>query len=335
MENKCEERNPFEGFINIGRAIVEDFREMGAGFEQRFYSYLNSPLKAAWNDFTDIIRNPIRSLLPDFSNITSVVIGAGISVGGILAGKAKFKKTKVGFKVAEYAFSFITKGPINTLLKPDLGTIRQGMSEIRQGFKKFGEAHNRLLQKAGNNPKGKSMMRAIRDAKELNSKGKKKLLKGLKTILKGLFPGITKVLNALKTFSFAKLKKFMMGIFGKVSASVSAKLMATIVGIAAGLAILAGVGILIAKALRSTPPAFATGGFPERGQPFIAREAGPELVGTLNGRNAVVNNDQIVEAVARGVHNAFVTALREKNSKSRYKARVFLNGEQIAITGAV
>lgn len=46
---------------------------------------------------------------------------------------------------------------------------------------------------------------------------------------------------------------------------------------------------------------YATGGFPETGQMFIAREAGPELVGRIGSRTAVANNDQIVDGVAFGV----------------------------------
>ena len=47
---------------------------------------------------------------------------------------------------------------------------------------------------------------------------------------------------------------------------------------------------------------YAQGGFP--GQLFIAREAGPELVGTLGGHTAVMNNDQIVASVSSGVARA-------------------------------
>lgn len=57
------------------------------------------------------------------------------------------------------------------------------------------------------------------------------------------------------------------------------------------------------------PDMFATGGFPSMGQMFIAREAGPELVGTIGSRNAVVNNDQIVESVSSGVYRAVCAAL--------------------------
>ena len=48
---------------------------------------------------------------------------------------------------------------------------------------------------------------------------------------------------------------------------------------------------------------FASGGFPG-GQIFRAREAGPELVGTLKGHTAVMNNDQIVASVSAGVARA-------------------------------
>ena len=49
---------------------------------------------------------------------------------------------------------------------------------------------------------------------------------------------------------------------------------------------------------------FASGGLVNEGQMFIAREAGPELVGTIGNRTAVMNNDQIVESVAMGVADA-------------------------------
>lgn len=49
---------------------------------------------------------------------------------------------------------------------------------------------------------------------------------------------------------------------------------------------------------------YATGGFPDTGQMFIAREAGPELVGRIGRRTAVANNDQIVQGIASAVRSA-------------------------------
>ena len=48
-------------------------------------------------------------------------------------------------------------------------------------------------------------------------------------------------------------------------------------------------------------PAAAEGGMFTTGQMFIAREAGPELVGRMGNKSAVVNNDQIVQGIAGGV----------------------------------
>ena len=50
--------------------------------------------------------------------------------------------------------------------------------------------------------------------------------------------------------------------------------------------------------------AYATGGYPTTGQMFIAREAGPEYVGTMGGHTAVANNDQIVAGISSGVASA-------------------------------
>lgn len=49
---------------------------------------------------------------------------------------------------------------------------------------------------------------------------------------------------------------------------------------------------------------FASGGFPDAGQLFIAREAGAEMIGSLGGHTAVANNDQIVEGIREGVEAA-------------------------------
>ena len=50
--------------------------------------------------------------------------------------------------------------------------------------------------------------------------------------------------------------------------------------------------------------AYAKGGFVDKGELFVAREAGAEMVGSINGKTAVANNDQIVEAISIGVARA-------------------------------
>ena len=61
----------------------------------------------------------------------------------------------------------------------------------------------------------------------------------------------------------------------------------------------------------------ASGGFVGSGEMFIAREAGPEMVGTIGSHTAVANNDQIVSGIAGGVAAANTeqnALLRQQNA---------------------
>lgn len=74
---------------------------------------------------------------------------------------------------------------------------------------------------------------------------------------------------------------------------------------------------------------YAKGGFPENGEMFMARESGPELVGRMGSKNAVANNNQIIEGIRAGVYDAVVNALE---SRSQSKAReeeihIYLEGD--------
>lgn len=71
----------------------------------------------------------------------------------------------------------------------------------------------------------------------------------------------------------------------------------------------------------------ADGGFPSMGQMFIAREAGPELVGTIGSRSAVVNNDQIVESVSAGVYRAVKAAMGQNGGGV---IQLILDGTKVA-----
>ena len=55
-------------------------------------------------------------------------------------------------------------------------------------------------------------------------------------------------------------------------------------------------------------PMLASGGMVDTGQMFIAREAGPELVGQIGNKTAVANNNQIVSGIEAGVYRAMMSA---------------------------
>jgi hypothetical protein len=76
---------------------------------------------------------------------------------------------------------------------------------------------------------------------------------------------------------------------------------------------------------------YAKGGFPDMGELFVAREAGPELVGKIGNKTTVANNDQIVAAVSEGVYAAVVSAMRASGgSGGGQSINVYLDGKQIA-----
>lgn len=79
--------------------------------------------------------------------------------------------------------------------------------------------------------------------------------------------------------------------------------------------------------------AAASGGAFSTGQMFIAREAGPELVGSIGRSTAVMNNTQIVSSVAAGVYSAVVSALSQyaaQNSKGESpNINVYVGGKQV------
>lgn len=64
-------------------------------------------------------------------------------------------------------------------------------------------------------------------------------------------------------------------------------------------------------------PLLAEGGIVDMGQMFIAREAGPELVGSIGNKTAVANNDQIIAGIEGGVYRAMMAANATKQGGSQ------------------
>lgn len=62
---------------------------------------------------------------------------------------------------------------------------------------------------------------------------------------------------------------------------------------------------------------YASGGFPQAGEMFIAKENGPEMVGRMGNRNAVANNSQIVEGITAGVFEAVMDAFEASGALER------------------
>lgn len=76
----------------------------------------------------------------------------------------------------------------------------------------------------------------------------------------------------------------------------------------------------------TVPKMMASGGLLSVGEMFIAREAGPEMVGKIGGKSAVANNDQIVNSISGGVE----AGMRNANDSTDQ-----LLGQAVALLGQI
>lgn len=180
----------------------------------------------------------------------------------------------MGTKEESHLTSIIEK--LKNIADDPLSAIKEGMSNLKEKIEPFlGEAKNTLFGEAGIFGQTK---KGVAEEEESNRIGR-----------------------AANRLAILGLTLEAMSIAATAAASNPFTAVAAVgLGITAA-ALVAGVG------------GYADGGYPTMGQMFIAREAGPELVGTIGGRTAVANNDQIVQSVAAGVYDAVAAALSANN----------------------
>lgn len=89
-------------------------------------------------------------------------------------------------------------------------------------------------------------------------------------------------------------------------------------------------GYTMQQAQRFDIEMFANGGFPRSGELFVAREAGPELVGSIGGKTAVGGNDQIERAIFNAVLTAMSQAMANSSSQPiELNQKIELDGDVI------
>lgn len=118
----------------------------------------------------------------------------------------------------------------------------------------------------------------------------------LRTAVATVFNGLVGAVKAALNGVISVLNSALRWIFGGVNSILSDLSNFSI----AGYSPFAGLRIISVPQI----PMLADGGFPGKGQLFIANESGPEMVGSIGGKTAVANNDQIVDGITYGVREA-------------------------------
>lgn len=162
---------------------------------------------------------------------------------------------------------------------------------------------------------------------------------GLFNVGKNAYSAITSQNSDAKSAYGRKAGKQALGMGAGAAAGAAIGSVIPVIGTGVGALIGAGVGYFAGnhftkseteqiEELRRRGLLYADGGFPATGQAFIARESGAELVGSISGRTAVMNNDQIVAAVSQGVAQAVSNVLVNNNSSQDIVLRI--DSEDIA-----
>lgn len=73
----------------------------------------------------------------------------------------------------------------------------------------------------------------------------------------------------------------------------------------------------------------AVGGFPDKGEFFVAREDGPEMVGKIGNKTAVANNDQITTAMTNAMLTALYSANLNGNNKQPIQNTIYIGSRKV------
>jgi hypothetical protein len=286
------------GLTDVGILIYEKWDEISAWTKtniiqpmQTFFKPLTDACAAAWKWLKENLFTPLKSA---FKEVKDYAVGKFTEIkNGVVTAFTTVKnkvveivnKIKEIFTALKWAFNTYVWNPIkekvtqfyNDHIKPVIDTIREAAQKIWNIFKE------KVLDK-------------VKEKIDDLTKAFKKFGKGVVDFISNSFKT---VINAVFTSIENKINKFIKLLNGAIG---------TINKIP---------GVSITKVKEISIPRLASGGIVNEGQMFIAREAGPELVGSIGNKTAVANNDQIITGIESGVYRAMMAANATKQGGSQ------------------
>ena len=312
-------------FGDIGSKIGTALKDVGGKIKEKF--------EDGKNKAKELFQAGASGIGSIFSNITSGIGSALSGVGSTI--KEKFKvgtltsKDILGSNNPETLISDAFKGVGDKI--GSMITVPSITVDVNKDASK-----SKLDTWAKNqNPKTKATIDEVQE-KIHKGKGKKATNVTLGEYVKGLkLGGATAVLTKAKTESGVQKAvedhKFTVNVNGKWGGWKKGHAMPGITLKAKSKGSIESF-LKYGKALEIAFQRSATGAFEiPNGQLFQARENGPELVGRIGSRTSVVNNNQIVESIARGVEDAMLRSLanQPQGTAQPSEIRLYLDGREI------
>ena len=274
---------------DIGILIYENWDKISAWTDKNviqpmktFFKPLTDACSAAWTWLDENLFTPLGEAFTEvtdyasekFTEIKDGVITAFATVKNKVVEITN--KIKEIFTALKWAFNEYVWNPIkekvsafyNEHIKPVVDAVKNAASVIWEVFK------TTVLLKIKN-----KIDELVEDFRNFG--------KAAADVVSGLFKGVINgVLSLIESRinSFIRLLNGAIGIINKIP------------------------GVNITRITELSIPRLAEGGIVNEGQMFIARESGPELVGSIGRKTAVANNDQIISGIENGVYRAMVAA---------------------------
>ena len=122
------------------------------------------------------------------------------------------------------------------------------------------------------------------------------------SFVNGVISAVTKLINFVVSGIEYLINTLIVNAINGLLKQVKKNKIAELLGIDKKITLMSNVTIN-----RFRPKLYADGGFPTRGDMFIANEKTPEYVGSINNKPAVANQNQIVDGISTGVARAMLS----------------------------
>ena len=280
----------FDWFMN---SVLLPIGEFFAGAAMWFYNNVISPIV---NFVTPIYGLVIDMIVLIYNRVTEIVVGIVTAIGSILT-----KAWEIFTKIVEIAvalgaafFDYVITPLLTAIASIAMFIYDNCIQPVVNFFVMLGQlAHTYIIQPIFD---GVIWLRdqAIALLKAIGTTVVDFISGLFKSVINGVLSAIERNIN-----SFIRLLNGAIDIINMIP------------------------GVDITKISTISIPRLADGGMMNNsGQLFVAREAGPELVANVGRKTAVMNNDQIVDSVSRGVYQAVVAAMGSSRGDQVVEAKV-------------
>ena len=266
--------------------VLAPVGEWFAGAANWFYLNVITPIV---NFFAPVVDAIVEMAVLIYNRVKEIVTGIGEAIGTIIS-----KVAEIALKIGEIfvalgvaAYTYIIEPFINWIVGAATWVYNTFISPIINFFVELGKSAYKYIVK----PIYDKVIWLRDKAIELFKKIGTSVVDFISNLLKSTINGMLDIIER-KINSFIRLLNGAIDLINKIP------------------------GVSITKVTEISIPRLAEGGMVDQGQMFIAREAGPELVGNIGNRAAVANNDQIVSAVSKGVYQAVVQAMGQSGNQT-------------------